>query len=828
MKLAFLSFLMVSTTVLLAQPANANAAGDPVASVQSGSWFETTTWDCGCIPGAANDVSLQGEHTVVLNEGDTARAQSVAVSQGAVLGMVTGSRLELLASFAALGEVPGLGVVALVGEGDHVCGPAKLNQLECGTASVSLTDTVMITGQLDLMSADLNTGGKLVLEGTSGITNESGTIDGNVLRRYSWEKESNYNFHIGTGLDGVEAGQLLDMPAAVYLKEWQEPSSGYLTLEGTDEVKLEAGLNFKLAAGIHQFALTGTAVLDTVVQLTKEAESNWTGWNLICNPMTGFADMNAVTVSGAGTLGATYEWVDSLNTYSVQVAGIGTFGNTGVVAPGRGFWTIADANTTLHFGPEVLVDKRTWEAQQEQSSAQVLGFQLSTEDRVDQCAIEFGTGSAGYDRLEDAEFLPSGFRGRNHLDIFSMSDDEVFLAVNRTHGEEQVMPIWVKALSGDSVTIRATSLPENRCLVLEDVLTGWSGAVDADLEYTFLVNTFNDEHRFNLILGGSVEVSATEAACASALDGTVLVTGTAETVGYALNDASGNAVGTFTADSTGGTFSNVGAGIYTVTAFTEGCMDLSRTVEVVADSAGIGNFSVNAMLDHIGCYDDHGGVTLNIEGGQEPYSVSWLHGATGASIEVDVAGALEAVITDGAGCSDSASVEVLQAPQVQAGIDVDQAVVTLIDGEAEVYFDNTSTGAHAYQWNFGEGGTSSSENPIYAYAAAGSYTVGLNAWNDYCSDTYQMVVTVETVSSVGQTATELEVAMERTVMGWEITHPREAFEVEVFDLTGRIVHRTSGLPGYPVVLNPAEMPSVALVHWRGIHTGQQKTWRLGR
>jgi hypothetical protein len=414
------------------------------------------------------------------------------------------------------------------------------------------------------------------------------------------------------------------------------------------------------------------------------------------------------------------------------------------------------------------------------------------------------------------------------LDIFSKSDDDISLAVNRTQGDAQVLPIWVKGLNGDSVTIRATSLPEGRCLILEDLQTGWSGGVDADLEYTFLVSTHLDEHRFNLTVSGNVEVSSTEAACASALDGTVFVAGPEQTVGYALFNASGDAVGTFTADSTGGTFSNVGAGTYTVTAITEGCADISKTIEVGADSAGIGNFNVEAMLDHIGCYDDHGGVTLDIEGGQEPYAVAWSHGAFGASIDVPTAGVLEAVITDGAGCSDTANVEVLEAPQVQAGIEVDQAVVTLIDGEAEVYFDNASAGANAYQWNFGDGGSSSSENPIHAYAAAGSYTVGLNAWNDYCSDTYQMVVTVETVSSVGNPEAQLAVAMERTTQGWQITHPREAFEVEVFDLTGRILHRTAGSPGYPVVLDPAEMPSVALVHWRGTQTGRQKTWRLGQ
>lgn len=828
MKTAFLSLLMVPTIVLFAQPANGNAAGDPIASVQSGGWFETTTWDCACVPGAANDVSLQEGHTVGLNAADTARAQSLAVADGAVMDLVSGSRLELSASLASLGEISGSGMVALVGEANHICGPAKLDRLDCGSATVSLADTVTITGQIDLGTANLQTGDMLVLAGTSGITNETGTIAGQVVRRFSWEKESTYTFHIGTGLEGCDAGQLLNMPSAVYLKQWLEPTAGYLTLVESDALLATSGFNFKLGAGQNHFELTGSAVVEADVELTKDADSNWAGWNLMCNPMTGFADLNAVTVSGPGSLGATYEWVDSLETYTVQVAGLGTFGNTGVVAPGRGIWTIADATTNLHFGAEALVDKATWSAQHERASAQVLGFQLSTEDRVDQCTIEFGTGTDLYNRLEDAEFLPSGFRGRNHLDIFSKSADDVSLAVNRTHGESQVLPIWVKGLNGDSVTIRATSLPEHRCLILEDLLTGWTGSVDADLEYTYLVSSHLDEHRFNLTVSGDVEVSSTEAACASSLDGTVFVAGPEQTVGYALYDASGNAVGAFTADSIGGTFSNVGAGTYTVTAITEGCMDISKTVEVEADSAGIGNFNVQAMLDHIGCYDDHGGVTLDIEGGQEPYTVTWSHGGIGTSIEVPTAGVLEAVITDNAGCSDSASVEVLQAPQVQAGIDVDQAVVTLVDGEAEVYFDNASNGAESYQWNFGDGSSSSSENPIHAYAAAGSYTVGLNAWNDYCSDTYQMVVTVETVSSVGTPSAQVEVVMERTTRGWEITHPREAFEVEVFDLTGRIFHRTSGLPGYPVVLDPAEIPSVALVHWRGTQSGQQKTWRLGR
>ena len=106
--------------------------------------------------------------------------------------------------------------------------------------------------------------------------------------------------------------------------------------------------------------------------------------------------------------------------------------------------------------------------------------------------------------------------------------------------------------------------------------------------------------------------------------------------------------------------------------------------------------------------------------------------------------------------------------------------------------------------------------------------MGLNAWNDFCSDTYQMVVTVETVSTVGAVLAEIPAAITRNNGAWEVRHPEEAFTVEVFDLTGRMVHRTDGTPGIPAILDPAMLPPVALVHWVGATSGRQQTWRVAR
>ncbi len=60
-------------------------------------------------------------------------------------------------------------------------------------------------------------------------------------------------------------------------------------------------------------------------------------------------------------------------------------------------------------------------------------------------------------------------------------------------------------------------------------------------------------------------------------------------------------------------------------------------------------------------------------------------------------------------------------------------------------FMDASTGDPTmWAWDFGDGaGTSAEQNPMYTYAAAGTYTVALTASNDTGSDTYSMDVMVE-------------------------------------------------------------------------------------
>ena len=372
------------------------------------------------------------------------------------------------------------------------------------------------------------------------------------------------------------------------------------------------------------------------------------------------------------------------------------------------------------------------------------------------------------------------------------------------------------------------SVPENFCLALEDIETGLTEGIEPGFSYNFTCNSSSDHHRFNLIVGGTIAAEVTSASCATATNGTVVVSVPDQTSTLTLVDINGEAAGTFVGDPSGGVFADLAEGIYVLTALTEGCMDLTREVEVNSNAAGDVAFEVQAMPDHIGCYDDHGGIALDMDGGQAPYSVEWEHGDTGTSIEVEQAGVFFAVITDAHGCSDSASVEVLEAPQVVAEMDAESTVVALVGGEAEVSFNNISTGATSHQWSFGDGGSSSEMSPTHVYTEPGSYTVGLNAWNDYCSDTYQVVVTVEVVSSIGEAVNAIDPTLQRTSSGWSLNHPQEVFSAEVYDLTGRVVMSMQGAPGVPLIIDAGAMPVVSLIRWYGEQTGRQKTWRVAR
>ncbi|MES2778903.1 MAG: PKD domain-containing protein, partial [Bacteroidota bacterium] len=64
-----------------------------------------------------------------------------------------------------------------------------------------------------------------------------------------------------------------------------------------------------------------------------------------------------------------------------------------------------------------------------------------------------------------------------------------------------------------------------------------------------------------------------------------------------------------------------------------------------------------------------------------------------------------------------------------------------------VNFTSTSTNAVAYAWNFGNGATSTQQNPAYTYTSNGTYNVSLTASNGTCTNKINRLITVTGINS---------------------------------------------------------------------------------
>jgi PKD repeat protein len=78
--------------------------------------------------------------------------------------------------------------------------------------------------------------------------------------------------------------------------------------------------------------------------------------------------------------------------------------------------------------------------------------------------------------------------------------------------------------------------------------------------------------------------------------------------------------------------------------------------------------------------------------------------------------------------------------------------------------DQSSNGPTSWSWDFGDGGTSTVQNPQHTYNAAGTYTVALTATNQYGSDTNTKLNYI-TVQEAGNATHVADIVMSRTSAG---------------------------------------------------------------
>ena len=98
--------------------------------------------------------------------------------------------------------------------------------------------------------------------------------------------------------------------------------------------------------------------------------------------------------------------------------------------------------------------------------------------------------------------------------------------------------------------------------------------------------------------------------------------------------------------------------------------------------------------------------------------------------------------TDTSGCiaKDSFMVNVAH---LQHGINWEN--MTHCDGKPTIRFSNPSIGKFHYLWTFGDGTSSTENNPVHEYSKGDSYAIVLDIYNDYCTATEKTFITLEDI-----------------------------------------------------------------------------------
>jgi gliding motility-associated-like protein len=142
---------------------------------------------------------------------------------------------------------------------------------------------------------------------------------------------------------------------------------------------------------------------------------------------------------------------------------------------------------------------------------------------------------------------------------------------------------------------------------------------------------------------------------------------------------------------------------------------------------------------------------LFITGGFPPHTISWSYGNVDTSdptiMRTSVNGNAVATITDNIGCTTSVIVPVNLLYLGDADFNMDSSFFTDFNIWAindPISFTNTSTGdPQGFNWDFGDGNTSTDENPIHSYVSEGTYQITLTVDYAYgCSYTVAYTIIV--------------------------------------------------------------------------------------
>ena len=241
---------------------------------------------------------------------------------------------------------------------------------------------------------------------------------------------------------------------------------------------------------------------------------------------------------------------------------------------------------------------------------------------------------------------------------------------------------------------------------------------------TFTV-TVTDANGCTSVQSGSVSQPA------AALSGTASVTqqvncfaGNNGAIGLVVNGGTAPYAFLWSNGSTSQNINNLSSGTYSVTVTdANGCITNNSATITQPIAALSGSTNVSSQVS---CFaGSNGSINLTVNGGTSPYSYSWSNGASTQNITGLSAGTYTVTVTDGNGCTTSASSQITQpAASLTSSLNASQNVSCFGGNNGSIDV-NVSGGTIPYSYNWNSGQSTQDLSNL----SAGSYTVTITDAN---------------------------------------------------------------------------------------------------
>lgn len=520
------------------------------------------------------------------------------------------------------------------------------------------------------------------------------------------------------------------------------------------------------------------------------------GWNLVSNVYPAPVDWVALEANSAD-LGSYYVFDSELPGYRSYNANVNFGSATRYIAHSQAFFVQTTAtNQFLNFQESQKVNSQVaFERSGEEPS--FIRMRIERNGQADEAGIVFADGATdAFDQTMDAEKWESTVTTSPEFALVASDNRQVSIDSRPVLTAGLVIPMYLDLPAAGTYVIKNTesqNLPLGVCVSIEDTFTGEIFAFEAGAEVSITTDAAYQGNRMNVRFSAPASITSIDATCFGQNNASIEVITTSGVWNNVVTDEMGAPVVDATA-LTAGTYAVSIQNTDELCGATTVMVTISEPAEVTSEVASTvascnvandGTIAINVVNADVYSYTITG--TQSQLSGESTDPSTLIESLNADVYEVSVAHACG---------SQTFNVDLRDENAVTAIASASVTSLQFVEGTSgTITFGVEAPNASHFAWTINGQAAGAEMTFDQVFTTSGTYSVVVNAANDFCSATSEVVVTVETVVSVEDLAVNNTVEIINTTNGLQVNFNgvnAASSEVRIFNTAGQLVKQEKG------------------------------------